>query len=208
MASDAMNTDAGDAFVSQVASHIGAMSPNEQAAVYGAGFAFDTGTEQPLPPDTAGWVATVLRDLRAGPCPYCHHRLLEHTLSLSEAGPSVTCDADGTSRFAWDWHSGPRPKPPWLVLLAVALWVGLPLVTVGLASWLMPLVSAVMYKRRAWAVAAAGWGVLTTLLVVLIDNESLATVMGFLALILWFGSAVYGGFQVKPWLACATDRRR
>jgi hypothetical protein len=203
-----MNTDAGDSFVSEVASQIGSMSPDEQAAVYGAGYAYATGTDQALPPDSPGWVATVLRDFRVAPCPFCHHRLLEHTLSLSEAGPSVVCDADGTSRFAWDWHPGPRPKPAWLVLLAVALWVGLPLLSVGLASWLMPLVSAFMYKRRAWAMAAAGWGALTVLLVVLIENEVLATIMGFLALVLWFGSAVYGGFQVKPWLSRAADRNR
>lgn len=203
-----MSSDPGDWLVSQVASQIGPMSPDEQAAVYGAGYAYGTGPEQPLPPDVPGWITAVLRDFRARPCQFCHHALLEHTLSVSEAGASVLCDADGRSRLAWDWHAGPRPRSPWLMLLAVALWVGLPLVTVGLASWLMPLVAAFMYRKRAWAVAAVAWGALTTALVLLLDNESLATVVGFLALILWFGSALYGGFQVKPWLACAEDRRR
>jgi len=203
-----MTSDAGDALVSQVASQIGTMSADEQAAVYGAGYAFGAETELAFPPDSSGWIATVLGDFRASRCSFCGHGLLEHTLSLSEQGPAVTCDADAVSRLAWDWHSGPKPRSPLLVVLGVALWIGLPLMTIGLAGWVMPLVSAIMYRKAAWAVGTAIWGGLTVLLVVLIETEAVATLAGFLALTVWFGSALYGGFQVKPWLSRVAQGRR
>lgn len=202
-----MNSESGDALVASVASRLGTLSPDEQAAVYGAGYAYDTGGDRPLPPQSVEWIAAVLQDFRAAPCQYCDHRLLEHSLSVSESGPAVTCDAGGTTRSAWDWHAGPRPASPWLILLAVVLWVAIPLVTIGLASWLMPLISAVMYKKRPWALAALAWGALTVLLVVFIENQRLATALGFLALLIWFGSAIYGGFQIKRWLECVKNGR-
>jgi len=200
-------SDAGDWLVSQVVSQMGQLSADEQAAVYGAGFAYTiTGTVIPMHADTAAWVATILRDFRTGPCRFCHHDLLEHTLSVTEAGPSLICDADGTSRPAWMWHAGPRGQPGWKVLLAVMFWVGIPLVTIGIAGWVMPLIAALLYKRGPWLAGALFWGALATAVAVFIESES--PVLGFVVLFMWFGSAVYGGFQVKPWLACLSAGRR
>lgn len=199
-----VNGDSGDRLVSEVAAAMGALTPDEQAAVYGAGYAYPA--EVPMPPETAAWIATMLRDLRAGPCRFCHHALLEHTLAVTEAGPSLECDADHVARAAWVWHAGPQPQPGWRILLGVALWVGIPLATVGLAGWVMPLVSAFMYRQRRWALGAAGWGALTVVVVVLIETEFVSSIMGFLALLMWFGSAIYGGFQLKPWLASVARR--
>lgn len=200
--------DAGDWLVDQVVAQVGALSADEQAAVYGAGYSYGiSGTATPMPVDTAAWVATVLRDFRAKLCPFCQHGLLEHSLAITEAGPSLTCDADNAVRPAWVWHAGPVQQPPWRVLLGIALWVGLPLGSIGLAGWVMPAIAAVMYRRRRWVLGALAWALLTVAVVVLIENESDSAILGFLALFMWFGSAAYGGFQVKPWLASLAPPR-
>ena len=194
--------DAGDWLVTQVVFQLGALTPDEQAAVYGAGYSYaSSGTQVPMPADSAAWITTVLRDFRVQPCPFCNHALLEHTLSITEAGPTLICDADGVSRPAWAWHAGPQRPPLWRIALAIILWVGIPLTTIGLAGWLMPTVAALTYRKRRWVLGAVVWGLLTVALVVLIERGVDGPGLGMLALLVWFGSAVYGGFQVKPWLA-------
>lgn len=200
-------SDSGDWLVSQVVSQMGQLSADEQAAVYGAGYAYTiTGTAIPMHADTAAWVATILRDFRATACRFCEHGLLEHTLSVTEAGPSLICDSDATSRPAWVWHAGPRRQPAWQAVLAAVLWVGIPLATIGIAGWVMPLIGALKYRRGAWLAGAVMWGALATVVAVFIESES--PVLGFVVLLMWFGSAVFGGFQVKPWLACLSSGRR
>jgi hypothetical protein len=199
--------DAGDWLVSQVAARVGGLTADEHAAVYGAGYSYATSSTAPMHADTAAWIATILQDFRTRGCPYCHHGLLEHTLAVSELGPAVICDADNVSRPAWQWHAGPQPVPVWRVLLAVILWIGIPLTTVGLASWLMPLIAAVTRRQRRWALGAVGWGALTLLLIVVIERGADGPALGWLALVLWFGSALYGGLQVKPWLSESTTPR-
>lgn len=191
--------DSGDWLVSQVGARIGALTADEHAAVYGAGFSYETSSDAPLPSDTIGWVAAVLQLFRTRECAYCHHGLLEHTLAINESGPSVICDRGNVSRPAWQWHAGPQPVPVWRMVLGAVLWVGIPLISIGLASWLMPLIAAVTRRRRSWALAAFGWGASTVTLVIFIERGAEGPALGFVAITLWLGSAVYGGFQVKPW---------
>jgi hypothetical protein len=193
--------DPGETLVSQVGARVGAMTGDEHAMVYGAGFSYATSSDAPLKPDTVGWICVVLQDFRTRACPFCEHSLLEHTIAIDESGPAIICDQDSASRPAWQWHAGPRPTPAWRVLLAVVLWIGIPLASVGLASWVMPLIAALTQRRRRWIIGAVGWAASTVVLVVFIERGAEGPALGFLALANWFGSAVYGGFQVKPWLS-------
>lgn len=200
--------DPGDQLVSQVVATVGALTPDEHAAVYGAGYSYGiTGTSTPAHRDNAAWIATLLGDFRARPCPFCHHGLLEHSLAITDAGPSLTCDADGSTRPAYTWHTGPVQQPAGRVALGAALWVGLPLISIGLAGWLMPAIAAAQYRERRWILGSVFWAALTIVLVIFIENESVSSIMGFLALFQWFGSAIYGGFQVKAWLDCLPPPR-
>lgn len=200
--------DPGDQLVSQIVATVGALTADEHAAVYGAGYSFGvSGTSAPMHRDNAAWIATVLSDFRTRPCPFCRHGLLEHSLAITDAGPSLTCDADGSTRPAWVWHTGPVRQPAGRIVLGAALWVGLPLVSIGLAGWVMPAISGFQYRKRRWILGAAFWAAVTIVLLVLIEKESNSSTMGFLALFQWFGSAAYGGFQVKPWLACLRPPR-
>ncbi len=193
--------DAGDWLVTQVVYQMGALSADEQAAVYGAGFSYASSATQPtLPPNSAEWISTVLQDFRLHPCLFCEYGLLEHSLSIANNGPMLVCDADGVSRSAWAWHAGPQPLPLWRILLAAVLWIGIPLTSIGLASWLMPAVAAFMYRQQRWILGALIWGLLTVALITTIELGWEGSALGLFALVLWFGSAIYGGFQIKGWL--------
>lgn len=196
------DADAGDWLVTQVVYRMGALSPDEHAAVYGAGFSYSASAGQAtMPPDSAAWISTILQDFRAHACPYCEHGLLEHSLSIADSGPTLVCDADGVSRSAWAWHAGPQPQPLWRVLISVVLWIGIPLTTIGLAGWLMPTIAAFMYKKRRWVLGAIIWGLLTALLITLIELGWEGSWLGVVTLVVWFGSALFGGLQIKAWLA-------
>jgi len=105
------DADAGDWLVTQVVYQMGALSPDEQAAVYGAGFSYDSASSQKaLPANTAQWISTVLLDFRTHPCPFCEYGLLEHSLSIADNGPMLVCDSDGVSRSAWVWRA-PTASP-------------------------------------------------------------------------------------------------
>ncbi|MCU0298927.1 MAG: hypothetical protein MUF33_10480 [Candidatus Nanopelagicales bacterium] len=202
------DADAGDWLVTQVVYQMGALSPDEQAAVYGAGFSYDSaGSQKALPANTAQWISTVLLDFRTHPCPFCEYGLLEHSLSIADNGPMLVCDSDGVSRSAWVWHAGPQPLPLWRILLAVVLWIGIPLTSIGLASWLMPTIAAFKYRQRRWALGAVIWGLLTVALITAIELGWEGSALGMLALLLWFGGALYGGLQIKGWLSAAPPNR-
>jgi hypothetical protein len=190
--------DPGDQLVAEVAAYLGGLGEEEQVLVYGLGHAYNPyGAGRALPTGTAAWIGAALRDFRAAPCRYCGRGLAQHRFDLEASGPRITCISDGSKRTLWQWHGTTASPPAWRVLLGVGLWVGIPLTTLGLAGWLMPTVAAITRRDRLWATGAAIWGLLTIWELLVIESES--AWVGLLALVVWLGSAVYGGLQVKRW---------
>jgi hypothetical protein len=190
--------DPGDALVTQVATYLGGLDRDEQVVVYGLGHAYiPYGSGTTLPRGTAEWIGAVLGEFRTAPCRFCHRGLEGHCLELTDEGPYIACTFDGSRRPVWTWTARPVQQPVWRLLVAVTLWVGIPLASLGLASWLMPTVAALSRRDGAWGAAAAAWGMLTLLEVLVIDSDNV--LVGLLALTVWLGSAVYGGLQVRRW---------
>ena len=190
--------DPGDALVAEVSAYLGGLTQDEQVTVYGLGHAYTPyGGGAALPGGTAAWIGAVLRDFRTSPCRYCGRDLSQHRLDIDAAGPHITCIFDGSKRMLWQWHGTPAAPPAWRLLLGVGLWVGIPLSTLGLASWLMPTVAAVTRRDRQWATGAVVWGLFTIWELLVVESEN--ALVGLLALFVWLGSAVYGGLQVKRW---------
>jgi hypothetical protein len=80
-------------------------------------------------------------------------------------------------------------------LASLAGWVALPLMTLGLLAWAMPLGAAIARRRKSWAVGAAVLFVLTVLGAALPE-----AVGGAFLLVAWLGGTVYGAVQTPAWL--------
>ncbi len=194
-----------EAVVAGVASKVGGLTNEEYALVYGAAVA-----RRATDPDGGVAVATlhsagqVLMLLRRQRCAWCGQALGEHAIDLAPEGCRVTCRRDERALSADDWIPGPRQQSSGYRVAAVLGWVGLPLLSVGLLSWVMPLAAAIARHRRSWAIAAA---VLLVLAMVgaLVPNDDWG---GFLLVLAWWGGTIYGAFQVLPWLRSAPLRQR
>lgn len=193
-----------DSFVGSVAQSIGGISYEEELAVYGSASAFYAIAPDGTPAaSTVPLVGDVLRWLRAGPCRWCGGGLAGHGIDLSSFGVEVRCTRLGRNLPAGQWMAGPPPVPVGRQLLALVMWVFLPVLCIGLLSWLMPTIAAVTRKRRAWGVAGALFGLLV------VAGLLLPTAVGPLFLIVaWWGAPVWGAFQIKPWLNSYPDQRR
>lgn len=79
---------------------------------------------------------------------------------MTTEGVEVRCLSDQEVWPSWDWLATPstasRGSAPWAILL----WVGIPLISLGLLAWAMPAVGAGMYRRRSWAIAAVAFLIL------------------------------------------------
>lgn len=106
-----------------------------------------------------------------------------------------------------EWLTGPRREPIGRQLGAVALWVGIPVLSLSLLAWLMPVVSAAVFRTRRWIVAAVAWLILSalTLGIVLpsipVGEGADLGVWDALFGAYWLGGIVWGICHVRPWLA-------
>ena len=69
-------------------------------------------------------------------------------------------------------------------------WILLPLLTMGLLAWLMPVVAAAARQRRSWAIAGAVLALAVAAGVILPVAAA-----GFFILAAWFGGTIYGALQ-------------
>ncbi len=194
--------DPADAVVRQVAQSIGGLSLEEQLAVYGGASSYYAIAPVGAPPALA---VPLLRDvlvaLRRGPCRWCGRGLTGHGMDVTEYGVEVRCQHDVGSMAAGRWLAGPPPAPIGRSLVAFLMWVVVPLLSLGLLSWLMPLIAAIARRRRSWAIGAVVFGLLLT--AALVGPEDLAAIP---LLIAWLGAPVWGAFQIKPWLRSFAGR--
>ena len=185
-----------EAVVAAVARAAGGATADEHAAIYGAVVARRaTDPDGTVAVSTLQWAGHVLMALRQRRCAWCGGALREHSLDLAPDGCFVHCHADERVLRADIWLPGPRPMSTGYVLASLVGWVALPLVTLGLLAWAMPLGAAIVRRRKSWAVGAAVLLVLTVLGAALPE----AVGGGFLVLA-WLGGTVYGALQVRPWL--------
>ncbi len=196
------NTAGAEVAVQQVSSAMGGLVVDEQLLVYGglAGYyATLTGNETTAP--SLQPIVDVLVALRTRPCRWCGGGARGHALDVSAFGVEVRCLADDRSRPVPQWSDGPSQISPLYLVASALAWVGLPLLSMGLLSWLMPLLAAVRRSRTSWGVAAA---LLFGLVVVSLAVPSSAGV--YLLMSAWCFGAVYGGLQVRPWVAGRRER--
>ncbi len=194
--------------VAEVAALTGGLAVDEEAVVYGAllagGLTSSPGTADALVPAfQIQSLATAVLDLRSRPCPYCLRGVTDHALDFGGSGLEVRCLVDGAARPLSIWRAGPPSVPVSGTLLAVVLWVGIPLVTLGLAGFVMPAVAGFARKNRRWKVAAGLWLAVIaaeSVLVSAIPTGEQPAAVGFVALGVWIGSTAYGAVQIKPWL--------
>lgn len=193
-----------------VSQRAGGLSADEHACVYGAGLAHQYGPGIPeTSPVQADAVAQAVVAFRSSPCRLCHRDITQHTLDLTPHGANVRCLSTQASTPVPVWLGLPAPTRPGNPVLAGLLWVGLPLLSAGLASWLMPAIGGGLYRRRSWIVAAV---VLAGLIVLAVADPASSpnhagTVATTAVTAAWFGGAVYGGLQIKPWLTARAEHR-
>lgn len=174
----------------------GPLSTTERDQLYGALYAAAaTHTGALLDPAdaNAGALADMIRSSRNGPCLRCSRPLAEHDLDLASA-PWLACPA-------------PRPTAestadPRSTIAAWAMWVAVPLLSLGLLSWLPSLVAAIRHRGRGWGIATA----LLALFTLSFWTQADVDVEAQLAL--WLGASIYGATQVKPWLRVRGPRGR
>ncbi len=141
---------------------VGELSPDEYATYYGMASAVaDLGWGLELTPFDARAAGEAFVAFRLRACPFCGRGLVDHALDVDRPGVMVRCRTDDSARPAGQWLAGPDKTPESPVLLWSALWVGIPVLSLGLLSWLMPVVSAVVLRTRRWVWGAVLWGVLT-----------------------------------------------
>lgn len=182
---------------------IGALSIDEQVRLFGASQAAagGGGASGMLPGRLIEEVADAVLAGRAGPCGFCGARFADHTLTVATDEASVWCASS----------SLPRPVPEWLGVhagvtradkhLAVAMWVGIPILSLGLLGWLPALFAGLVLRRPGWLVGAAVLAALAVADLVLAGMDDPSPAVGAVSLALWAGSTVYGAVQVRPWLA-------
>jgi hypothetical protein len=185
-----------EAVVAAVARAGGGATADEHAVIYGAAVARRaTDPEGTVAVSTLQWAGQVLMALRQRRCPWCGGPLREHSVDLAPEGCFVACHADDRVLRADVWLPGPAAMSTGYVLASLAGWLALPLLTLGLLAWVMPLVAAIARRRRPWAVAAAVLLSLAVLGAALPDAAG-----GAFLLLAWLGGTGYGALQVQPWL--------
>ena len=197
------SVDGVEAVVAGVERHLGALRPDEAAAIYGAAVAqqYVPGASGVSPSEMMA-LSQALGAFRSGPCRFCHLGLVDHALDVTPDGVEVRCLADQYVRTLRDWLATPSTASPGSVVWAVLLWVGIPLLSLGLLSWAMPAVGAGMYRRRSWAVAAVAFLVLAVIVFATtpVDPNEVDPVNSTVLFTTWLTGAGYGAFQIKAWL--------
>lgn len=195
-----------DELLAVVRSQVGELSPDEYAIFEGMVAATDSlgGGLEPTLFDARS-AGEVFYAFRFRPCPFCGRPLVDHSLDLERVGVVVRCRADRSVRPVPQWLTGPAKPPGWQAPLAIALWVGIPLITLGFLGWLMPLISAVMFRTGRWVLGAVLWLLLTGAAVAAAVqvpediNADLGVWDGLLVLF-WIAAIGWGALQVRPWL--------
>jgi hypothetical protein len=197
--------------VRAVEARLGGLTGDEFAQLHGAAEAAAVGQADPDTARVPARRAEELADLcgagRRGACLFCGAALSEHTVAVSPDEVVVWCPGSDDPRSAADWLDGPARHSTGSVIGAALLWVGVPGLSAGLLSWVPSLVAGLRHGRRSWLVAATAIGALTAVMIALIGGEGAASsgelsVASWLVVALWLGPMVYGGLQVRPYLAC------
>jgi hypothetical protein len=205
--------DGGEAelIVAEVARHLGALQEEEAAVVYGAAVAQQHASlEHGVTPAEVTALSQVIGAFRIAPCRYCHLGLADHALDLSPQGLQVWCRIDQRARPLPEWLRDPATASAGSGVAAALLWVGIPLVSVGMLSWAMPAVAAALHRRRSWAAAAAVFLALTvTMFLVMPEDLNAADPVGDAILFgTWLAGSGYGALQITPWLKAQSATRR
>lgn len=187
--------------LADVAHRTGGLGPDEHACVYGAALArqLALGSPETTAPQ-ADALAHAIVAFRSAPCSLCRKGITEHALDLTDRGASVRCLCDQATTPVLDWLGTRQGAGRGSTALALALWAGLPLVSLGTLSWLMPAIAGGVYRRRSWIIAA----ILLCVLVaapVIVPLSVGGGVAGGGLLAAWLGGTLYGAAQVRPWLA-------
>ena len=148
-----------------------------------------------LPVSALHSAAYVLTALRESSCRWCGLPVSEHAIDFAAHGTDVRCHRDDRILPAAEWLAGPAQATTAYRLGSLLGWVGLPLLSIGLLAWVMPLVAGIARRRSRWAAAA---GVLFAMAAAGMAIPS--DLGGMLLLTAWLGGAAYGAFQVVPWL--------
>jgi hypothetical protein len=199
-----------DRTLAAVAQRTGGLSPDEHACIYGAALAQQYGPGSPEASTVqADTLAQAVVAFRSSPCRLCHHDITQHALDLTPHGANVRCLTSEASTPVPAWLGLPATRRSGSPVLSGLLWVGIPLLSVGFASWLMPAIGGGLYRRRSWIVAAI---VLVGLIFFALADPSstsdqISTTADTAVIAAWFGGALYGAFQIKPWLNVRTQRR-
>lgn len=201
-----------EAAVAGVEAHLGALRPEETAAIYGAAVAQRYAPGAPgVSPAEVMALSQALGAFRDAPCRFCHLGLVDHALDVTPQGVQVRCLSDQQVRPLRDWLATPSTASRGSAVMAGLLWVGIPVISLGLLSWVMPAVGAGMYRRLAWAAAAVAFLILAGVgwIMTPLDPDQAAPVADTLLDIAWLAGAGYGAFQIKPWLTAraAVDSR-
>lgn len=196
--------------VAEVARHVGALQAEEVAMVYGAAVAQQNASLDPgVTPAEVVALSQVIGAFRTAPCRFCHLGLTDHALDLTPQGLQICCRTDQRTRPLPGWLRAPATASPGSGVAAALLWVGIPLVSLGMLSWAMPAVAAALHRRRSWAVAAAVLLALTvtTFLRMPEDINAVDPVGDAILLGTWLAGSAYGVFQIKPWLEAQAATR-
>lgn len=193
-----------------VSQHLGGLTPGEDAAVYGATIAQRYAPGAPgVSPVQVVALSQALGAFRTAPCRYCHLGLVDHTLDLTPEGLDVRCITDQSSRPLREWLGTHATTSRGSAVWAGLLWVGIPLLSIGLLSWVMPAIGAGLYRRRSWALAAVALLILTVVGFVVTpeDPNEIDLLADALLFGTWLVGAGYGAFQIKPWLDARSNQR-
>lgn len=194
-----------------VADRVGGLRPDEHAALYGAVVASQVDpADRPLTERDVADFARVVAAFRARPCRLCGRGMTEHAIDTTDTGMDVRCLSSQAALPLPEWlTTPPRTSSAGRVALAIALWVGIPLVGFGFLSWVMPAVAAGLHRRVSWAVAAAAFIVLSAAAWFLtpVDLYEVDPVADVVADVSWMAGTAYGAFQIRPWLSAQAARR-
>lgn len=86
------------------------------------------------------------------------------------------------------------------------MWIGIPLLSMGFLAWLPSLIATGVRRRRQWTLAALVFGAVFLVALVLAgqgEGTAWSRFGGFLILANAVGGAIFGGLQMKRWLAPA-----
>lgn len=186
-----------------VAARTGGLRVDEHACVYGAALAQ---LYTPVPTSEAARqadaVAQAVVAFRSMSCRLCDQELGGHALDLTPTGADVRCLASQAATPVNTWLGVRSDRRAGGAVLAGLCWIGIPLLSAGLASWLMPAIAAGRYRRPSWALAATIFASLAVLALVVTPTDPAAssTAATAASITAWVGGGLYGAFQMRPWL--------